>query len=96
MMGTFITAALSAVLVYAMPALSAHEPHHATASYAEAHSALRRVTGVAIRPTSNGAEVAVTADSGSRFAHFTLDGPSRIVVDLPGTSLALTRPPIAA
>ncbi len=48
-----------------------------------------RVSRISVGPATGGAEIAIAVDSGVSVRHFTLDGPSRLVVDLGGASLAL-------
>ena len=48
-----------------------------------------RVSRISVGPGASGAEISITIDSGVTVRHFTLDGPSRLVVDLGGASLAV-------
>ena len=48
-----------------------------------------RVSGIAVAPVAAGAEIVIALDSGVSVNHFTLDGPSRLVLDLGGASLSL-------
>jgi len=48
-----------------------------------------RVSRISVGPATGGAEIVIAIDSGISVNHFTLDGPSRLVVDLGGASLAL-------
>ncbi len=48
-----------------------------------------RVSRITVGPATGGAEITIAIDSGVSVRHFTLDGPSRLVVDLGGASLAL-------
>ena len=47
-----------------------------------------RVSGVAVAPLVTGAEIVIVIDSSVSVNHFTLDGPSRLVLDLGGASLS--------
>ncbi len=46
-----------------------------------------RVSGITVSPAALGTEVVITLDSGVTIRHFTLDGPSRLVVDMGGANL---------
>ncbi|WP_411279698.1 AMIN domain-containing protein [Gemmatimonas sp.] len=48
-----------------------------------------RVLGIAVAPASAGADIVLSLDSTVTLKHFTLDNPSRIVVDLGGANLAI-------
>jgi type IV pilus assembly protein PilQ len=48
-----------------------------------------RVSGVAVSPVVTGAHIVIALDSGVSVQHFTLDGPSRLVLDLGGASLSM-------
>lgn len=48
-----------------------------------------RVLGIAVAPATAGAEIVLAIDSSVTLRHFTLDNPSRIVVDLGGANLAI-------
>ena len=48
-----------------------------------------RVLGVAVAPASAGADIVLAIDSSVTLKHFTLDSPSRIVIDLGGATLAI-------
>ncbi|WP_396202286.1 AMIN domain-containing protein, partial [Gemmatimonas sp.] len=48
-----------------------------------------RVRGIAVAPVTAGAEIVLAIDSSVTLKHFTLDNPSRIVVDLGGANLAI-------
>lgn len=50
---------------------------------------LRRVSRISVGPAATGAEIVIAIDSGVAVHHFLLDGPSRLVVDLGGASLAV-------
>ena len=47
------------------------------------------VSGVAVAVGTNGADVLITLDEGVTVSHFTLEGPTRLVVDLGGANLSL-------
>ena len=48
-----------------------------------------RVSRISVGPANSGAEITIVVDSGVSVHHFTLDGPSRLVIDLGGASIAL-------
>ena len=48
-----------------------------------------RVSRVAVGPATGGAEITIALDSNVTIKHFTLDNPSRLVIDLGGASLAM-------
>jgi type IV pilus assembly protein PilQ len=48
-----------------------------------------RVFGIAVAPASAGVDVVVAIDSSVTVRHFTLDNPSRVVVDLGGANLVI-------
>ena len=48
-----------------------------------------RVLGIAVAPASAGADIVLAIDSSVTLTHFTLENPSRIVVDLGGANLAI-------
>ncbi len=103
MMGTMTVAAMAAALAHA--ALGSATFGSATVREAEtvaAPSAVRRVippgdpkspngrvSRISVGPGVGGADIAITIDSGVSVRHFTLEGPTRLVVDLGGASLSL-------
>lgn len=97
MMGSMTAAVTAALLVYGFvpvttDATTAHPARKAITHDALHHevAAVRgRVHAVEVTPSVSGAEVRIGADSGLTFAHFALDNPSRIVVDLGGANLAV-------
>lgn len=91
MMGPTTLAVLSALLApgaLALTGSAASSAPLAVTSPADAPTR-GRVLGVAVAPASAGAEVVLALDSGVTLTHFTLDAPSRIVIDLGGASLAV-------
>ena len=48
-----------------------------------------RVHAIEVSPSANGAAVVIGADSGLSIHHFTLENPSRLVIDIGGASLAV-------
>ncbi|HEY0931451.1 MAG TPA: AMIN domain-containing protein [Gemmatimonas sp.] len=92
MMGPTTVAVTAALLVYGFapstPATTA--PSAAKAITHEDGAPIRgRVHAVEVAPAAGGADVVIAADSGLTLAHFSLEGPSRIVVDLGGANLAV-------
>ena len=101
MMGSMTVAVTAALLVYgvvpgtpvAVPApTAAMAITHTTAFGAASDDAAPvrgRVHAIEVAPSAGGADVLIGADSGLTLAHFTLDNPSRIVIDLGGANLAV-------
>ncbi len=92
MMGPMTAAVMTALLVHGAPVPTA--PSARTASPAPvattSDNAVRgRVRAIEVAPSEGGALVALAVDAGVSLAHFTLDNPARIVVDLGGASLAI-------
>lgn len=91
MMGPTTVAVIAALLVPAGVAPTAREalavPTARMAVYHDDVTARGRVHAIEVSPSANGAAVVIGADSGLTVNHFTLDNPSRIVVDLGGASL---------
>ncbi|HCT58434.1 MAG TPA: hypothetical protein DGD08_14615, partial [Gemmatimonas aurantiaca] len=92
MMGPTTVAVTAALLVYGFapstPAATA--PSAAKAITLNDGAPVRgRVHAIEVAPAASGAEVVIAADSGLTLAHFTLEGPSRIVIDLGGANLAM-------
>ncbi len=48
-----------------------------------------RVSSISVAPATAGAEVTIAIDTGISVHHFVIDGPTRLVVDLGGASLAM-------
>lgn len=48
-----------------------------------------RVSGISIAPSSTGADIVIALDAAVTVRHFTLEGPSRLVVDLGDASIAM-------
>ena len=94
MMGQLITAVVSASLVHvASFAMLPGEGHSAVApaSSIDASAVRNRVTGLAVTPSIDGVDVVVMVDSSSSVNHFSLDGPSRLVLDVASASLAQSK-----
>ncbi|WP_309670180.1 AMIN domain-containing protein [Gemmatimonas sp.] len=101
MMGPTTVAVISALLAPGALALArVNAPADGYAGYTapSAHVAITsptdvptrgRVLGIAVAPASAGADIVLTIDSSVTLKHFTLDNPSRIVVDLGGANLAI-------
>jgi len=92
MMGPMTAAVMTALLVHGAPAPTA--PSARTVSPARVatttdDAARGRVRAIEVAPSEGGALVALAVDAGVSLAHFTLDNPARIVVDLGGASLAI-------
>jgi type IV pilus assembly protein PilQ len=92
MMGPTTVAVTAALLVYGFapstPAATA--PTAAKAITLNDVAPVRgRVHAIEVAPAAGGADVVIAADSSLTLAHFTLEGPSRIVVDLGGANLAV-------
>jgi type IV pilus assembly protein PilQ len=92
-MGPTTVAVIAALLVPAGVAPTAREAFAVpTARMAVNHddvTARGRVHAIEVSPSANGAAVVIGADSGLTVNHFTLDNPSRLVVDLGGASLTI-------
>jgi type IV pilus assembly protein PilQ len=48
-----------------------------------------RVSGISVAPAAAGAEIIIAIDTGVSVRHFVIDGPTRLVIDLGGASLAM-------
>jgi type IV pilus assembly protein PilQ len=95
MMGPVIAAVMAAGIVHVM-SFAALVPEgrgaaRAASAAAGESSALSQVTGVSVRPSAAGAEVVVLVGAGSRLRHFSLDGPSRLVIDIANASVSAGR-----
>lgn len=88
MMGPTVIAIGAALLAYGFSPVIAPSavwrPVHFNAEFTRG-----QVDAIGVTPSESGADVIVGADAALSLAHFTLDGPSRIVVDLGGASLAV-------
>lgn len=92
MMGPTTVAVMTALLVHGAPvptAPSARTVSPAPVATTTDDAARGRVRAIEVAPSENGALVALAVDAGVSLAHFTLDNPARIVVDLGGASLAI-------
>ena len=90
MMGPTTVAVMAALLVGSTPAPAAHTaPSAATAITHDDGVTRGRVRGLEVAPAPNGTAVVLDVDAAVALHHFTLDGPSRLVVDLGGASLAI-------
>jgi type IV pilus assembly protein PilQ len=92
MMGPTTVAVMTALLVHGTPVPTA--PLARTVSPAPVatttDNAVRgRVRAIEVAPSEGGAVVALAVDAGVSLAHFTLENPARVVVDLGGASLAI-------
>ncbi len=86
-----VTAMMSASLVHAASLFVLPEREHDTTNKSAERQVVARsqVTGLAVTARSNGVDVVVQVDSSSIIKHFSLDGPSRVVLDVAGASLAI-------
>lgn len=94
MMGQLITAVMSASLVHVASLVALPDNAHTApaSTFASGETAVRnRVTAIAVKPSAAGVDVVVTVDSSSGVKHFTLDGPSRVVLDVSGASVAASK-----
>ncbi len=92
MMGPTTVAVMTALLVHGAPvptAPSARTVSPAPVATTTDDAARGRVRAIEVAPSESGALVALAVDAGVSLAHFTLDNPARIVVDLGGASLAI-------
>ena len=92
MMGPMTAAVMTALLVHGAPvptAPSARTVSPAPVATTTDNAARGRVRAIEVAPSEGGALVALAVDAGVSLAHFTLDNPARIVVDLGGASLAI-------
>jgi type IV pilus assembly protein PilQ len=92
MMGPMTAAVMTALLVHGAPvpaAPSARTVSPAPVATTTDDAARGRVRAIEVAPSESGALVALAVDAGVSLAHFTLDNPARIVVDLGGASLAI-------
>ncbi len=99
MMGPTTVAVISALLAPGALALAhVNAPAYAGDTAPSAHVAITavsdvptrgRVLGIAVAPAMAGADIVLSLDSSVTLKHFTLDNPSRIVVDLGGANLAI-------
>lgn len=90
MMGPTTVAVMAALLVGSTPAPAAHTAPSAATAITHDDGAIRgKVRGLEVAPAPNGTAVVLDVDAAVALHHFTLDGPSRLVVDLGGASLAI-------
>ncbi len=93
MMGSTTVAVIAATLALAAHGSAAvrtdSAAHLSTARTALETPGRGRVSSISIAPGATGAEVTITIDSAISVNHFVIDGPTRLVIDLGGASLAL-------
>lgn len=92
MMGPTTVAVMTALLVHSASALSttvASAVVPAVPAITSDNAARGRVHAIEVAPGEGGSIVALGVDASVTLSHFTLDNPSRIVVDLGGASLAI-------
>ncbi len=95
MMGSTTVAVLSAILAHGAYAFAASAGYTAPSAdsaiirHAAELPIRGRVSGIAVASASSGAEIVIAIDSAVSVSHFTLDGPTRIVLDLGGANLAV-------
>ncbi len=98
-MGTTTAAVLAAALAYSAQGSATHVTHayrghsvsavHASTISRDEVPVRGRVSRISVGPAASGAEIVIAIDSGVSVRHFTLEGPSRLVVDLGGAALAM-------
>ncbi len=90
MMGPTTVAVMAAILAGGMPAPAAHTAPSAATAITNDEAAIRgRVRALEVAPAPTGTAVVLDVDAAVSLNHFTLDNPSRLVVDLGGASLAI-------
>ncbi len=100
MMGQTTVALMAAALAHAtVVGVSAHPVATAprdraaftdsTTRHGESAPGRGRVSGISIAPSATGADILIALDAAVTVRHFTLEGPSRLVVDLGDASIAM-------
>lgn len=90
MMGPTTVAVMAAILVGGTPAPAAHTAPSAATAITNDDAAIRgRVRALEVAPAPNGTAIVLDVDAAVSLNHFTLDNPSRLVVDLGGASLSI-------
>ena len=90
MIGPTTVAVMAAILAGAAPASTVRAASlAATASVFDVVTIRGHVRALEVAPTPNGAAIVLDVDAAVALNHFTLDNPSRLVVDLGGASLSI-------
>jgi type IV pilus assembly protein PilQ len=90
MMGPTTVAVMAALLAGSMPAPAASTAPSAATAITKDETAIRgRVRALEVAPAPNGTAIVLDVDAAVSLNHFTLDNPSRLVVDLGGASLSI-------
>ncbi|MFY7923449.1 MAG: AMIN domain-containing protein, partial [Gemmatimonas sp.] len=90
MMGPTTVAAMAAILAGTALAPAAHTAPSAAMAITKDDATVRgRVRAIEVAPAPNGTAIVLDVDAAVSLHHFTLSGPSRIVVDLGGANLAI-------
>lgn len=90
MIGPTTVAVMAAILAGPPPASAVRAaPLAATASVSDVVTIRGHVRALEVAPTPNGAAIVLDVDAAVALNHFTLDNPSRLVVDLGGASLSI-------
>ncbi len=90
MMGPTTVAVMAAILAGGTPAPAAYTAPSAATAITNDEAAIRgRVRALEVAPAPNGTAIVLDVDAAVSLNHFTLDNPSRLVVDLGGASLSI-------
>jgi type IV pilus assembly protein PilQ len=89
MMGPTTVAVMAALLAGGSPASAAHSAPPAATAITHDAAIRGHVRGLEIAPAPNGTAIVLDVDAAVALNHFTLDNPSRLVVDLGGASLSI-------
>jgi type IV pilus assembly protein PilQ len=90
MMGPTTLVVMAVILAGDTPASAAcTAPSAATASVSDVVEIRGRVRALEVAPAPNGTAIVLDVDAAVALNHFTLDNPSRLVVDLGGASLSI-------
>ncbi len=90
MMGPTTVAVMAAMLVGTALTPAAHTAPSAATAITNDDATIRgRVRAIEVAPAPNGTAIVLDVDAAVTLNHFTLSGPSRIVVDLGGANLAI-------
>jgi type IV pilus assembly protein PilQ len=90
MMGPTTVAVMAALLAGGVSASAAFTAPSAATAITDDKTAIRgRVRALEVAPAPNGTAIVVDVDAAVTINHFTLDNPSRLVVDLGGASLSI-------
>ena len=90
MMGPTTVAVMAALLVGGSPAPAASTAPSAATAITNDDAAIRgRVRALEVAPAPNGTAIVLDVDAAVTLNHFTLDNPTRLVLDLGGASLQM-------